>query len=116
MSNKKLTIILLATLLGTFYLGHQANNIEWPKPPPPVPSITDMVENDCWDEPSCAATREGYIVTDPRGTSDPVLVTDLEAADPRNDAYAEGDDNADGRIDEDESGWNCATMGNKTCG
>ncbi len=27
-----------------------------------------------------------------------------------------GDDNHDGRIDEDESGWNCATMGNKSCG
>lgn len=27
-----------------------------------------------------------------------------------------GDDNLDGIIDEDESGWNCATMGNKICG
>lgn len=27
-----------------------------------------------------------------------------------------GDDNHDGVIDEDESGWNCATMGNKVCG
>jgi hypothetical protein len=34
------------------------------------------------------------------------------------DAYAAevGDDNADGRIDEDESGWNCAEMGNLRCG
>ncbi|MET8717418.1 hypothetical protein ABZV52_30080 [Streptomyces sp. NPDC004735] len=29
---------------------------------------------------------------------------------------APGDDNADGRIEEDESGWNCATMGNRQCG
>ncbi|RYH50708.1 MAG: hypothetical protein EON54_15510 [Alcaligenaceae bacterium] len=27
-----------------------------------------------------------------------------------------GDDNDDGVIDEDESGWNCATMGNRVCG
>ncbi|MFJ2745262.1 hypothetical protein ACIO3O_37020 [Streptomyces sp. NPDC087440] len=27
-----------------------------------------------------------------------------------------GDDNRDGRIDEDETGWDCATMGNRTCG
>jgi hypothetical protein len=34
------------------------------------------------------------------------------------DAYAAevGDDNADGRIDEDESGWDCWTMGNRHCG
>jgi hypothetical protein len=27
-----------------------------------------------------------------------------------------GDDNGDGVIMEDESGWNCATMGNLVCG
>ncbi|MGC5245408.1 hypothetical protein ACPXB3_00510 [Gordonia sp. DT219] len=27
-----------------------------------------------------------------------------------------GDDNGDGVIDEDESGWDCATMGNQVCG
>ncbi|MFG2986170.1 hypothetical protein ACGFYQ_33800 [Streptomyces sp. NPDC048258] len=27
-----------------------------------------------------------------------------------------GDDNRDGVIDEDESGWDCARMGNKVCG
>jgi hypothetical protein len=27
-----------------------------------------------------------------------------------------GDDNGDGRIDENESGWKCREMGNKTCG
>jgi hypothetical protein len=34
------------------------------------------------------------------------------------DAYAAefGDDNADGRIDEDESGWSCVDNGNRTCG
>jgi hypothetical protein len=34
------------------------------------------------------------------------------------DAYAAevGDDNADGTITEDESGWDCRTMGNRICG
>ncbi|MEU3281453.1 hypothetical protein [Streptomyces antibioticus] len=27
-----------------------------------------------------------------------------------------GDDNRDGYVDEDESGWDCATMGNRECG
>ncbi|WP_439377843.1 hypothetical protein [Amycolatopsis lexingtonensis] len=27
-----------------------------------------------------------------------------------------GDDNGDGVIDEDESGWDCTTMGNRVCG
>lgn len=27
-----------------------------------------------------------------------------------------GDDNLDGHIDEDESGWDCATRGNAQCG
>ncbi|MFI8206661.1 hypothetical protein [Streptomyces sp. NPDC085937] len=31
-------------------------------------------------------------------------------------ADALGDDNRDGRIDEDESGWDCRTMGNRQCG
>jgi hypothetical protein len=34
------------------------------------------------------------------------------------DAYAAevGDDNENGIIEEDESGWNCTTMGNRICG
>lgn len=31
-------------------------------------------------------------------------------------AILAGDDNRDGIIDEDESGWNCETMGNGICG
>lgn len=27
-----------------------------------------------------------------------------------------GDDNGDGRVDEDESGWDCLRMGNLICG
>ena len=45
------------------------------------------------------------------------------ASAPANDAPADttrvaiaGDDNSDGIIDEDESGWNCRTMGNRICG
>jgi hypothetical protein len=41
----------------------------------------------------------------------------LEPA-PGYDAYAveAGDDNEDGVIEEDESGWDCPTMGNRICG
>ncbi|MEU0857468.1 hypothetical protein ABZ352_18795 [Streptomyces griseofuscus] len=31
-------------------------------------------------------------------------------------ADALGDDNRDGRVEEDESGWDCRTMGNRVCG
>ncbi|AIG78450.1 Hypothetical protein AJAP_28055 [Amycolatopsis japonica] len=31
-------------------------------------------------------------------------------------AQLPGDDNGDGFVDEDETGWNCATMGNRICG
>lgn len=31
-------------------------------------------------------------------------------------ADALGDDNRDGIVDEDESGWDCRTMGNRVCG
>ena len=32
------------------------------------------------------------------------------------DCGAQGDDNGDGLIMEDESGWDCHTMGNQVCG
>lgn len=32
------------------------------------------------------------------------------------DRQTDGDDNGDGRIDEDESGWDCRSMGNGICG
>jgi hypothetical protein len=31
-------------------------------------------------------------------------------------ADALGDDNRDGRVDEDETGWDCHRMGNRVCG
>jgi hypothetical protein len=47
----------------------------------------------------------------PHGTAHADTVTGYDAY-----AFEVGDDNADGRIDEDESGWDCATMGNQVCG
>lgn len=35
---------------------------------------------------------------------------------PKSEPHKPGDDNGDGVIDEDESGFNCKTMGNKQCG
>ncbi|MCX4677671.1 hypothetical protein OG413_20580 [Streptomyces sp. NBC_01433] len=52
------------------------------------------------------------------GTDRPAPTTTVTAYDIRTGGAAEprGDDNRDGRIDEDESGWNCHTMGNEVCG
>lgn len=42
-----------------------------------------------------------------------VCVVAPEVAGP--DCGAAGDDNGDGFVDEDESGWDCRTMGNLVC-
>lgn len=43
-----------------------------------------------------------------------ICVVSPEIAGP--DCGVPGDDNGDGWVMEDESGWNCATMGNHICG
>ena len=57
-----------------------------------------------------AALALGFAAA-PHGTAQPDTVDHY-------DAYAAevGDDNADGRIDEDESGFDCRVMGNRICG
>ncbi|EFV12960.1 hypothetical protein [Segniliparus rugosus] len=40
----------------------------------------------------------------------------LLAPAPETETALPGDDNGDGVIDEDESGWDCSTMGNGICG
>ncbi|MFK0159067.1 hypothetical protein ACIQVK_44235 [Streptomyces sp. NPDC090493] len=50
----------------------------------------------------------------PTGTPDTVTAYNDGFIDGRADAM--GDDNRDGRVDEDESGWDCRTMGNRVCG
>ncbi|MFB6505560.1 hypothetical protein ACFC07_22285 [Streptomyces sp. NPDC056099] len=56
--------------------------------------------------------------TDPDADPDPdaALVTAFNDGFVDGQADARGDDNRDGRVDEDESGWDCRTMGNRTCG
>ncbi|MFB6629945.1 hypothetical protein ACFCWY_08625 [Streptomyces sp. NPDC056362] len=46
----------------------------------------------------------------------PATQADVQAAYKAGFAIGRGDDNADGHIDEDESGWDCLTMGNRLCG
>ncbi|MEV0437694.1 hypothetical protein AB0I84_40880 [Streptomyces spectabilis] len=64
-----------------------------------------------------AATLSG---TESTGADRPARSTEIVAA--YNDGWIDGqadlrgDDNRDGRIDEDESGWHCRTMGNRVCG
>lgn len=49
-------------------------------------------------------------------------VTQADVVEAYNDGWTDGradlmgDDNRDGYVDEDESGWDCATMGNRQCG
>ncbi|MFF0698389.1 hypothetical protein ACFYU4_37865 [Streptomyces tendae] len=45
-----------------------------------------------------------------------VNLADSGACEPENLSIAPGDDNRDGIVDEDESGWDCHTMGNRQCG
>lgn len=61
-----------------------------------------------------AQSSHGHYLTPVEGTSVPAVPQSGYSTQ----VFAEvvGDDNNDGIIDEDESGWNCATMGNKTCG
>lgn len=61
--------------------------------PAAVPAAPDT-DVDCWDDTSCAASRDGYTVTDPG----PAPLADM------------------GTIYEDDPRWDCRTMGNRVCG
>lgn len=50
------------------------------------------------------------------GVSAPLTCTDAPEYMPAGACGLPGDDNHDGYVDEDESGWDCATMGNLVCG
>ncbi|MGI5337741.1 hypothetical protein ACQEVS_10230 [Streptomyces sp. CA-181903] len=50
----------------------------------------------------------------PVGDTGVITVYNDGSPDDRVDAV--GDDNRDGYVDEDESGWDCHTMGNHVCG
>ncbi|MGW2550038.1 hypothetical protein [Streptomyces sp. NPDC001635] len=54
----------------------------------------------------------------PRPTRTATIVGSEDTVTAYNDGRADamGDDNRDGRVDEDESGWECHTMGNRVCG
>lgn len=59
---------------------------------------------------------------EPKSAPTVTVVPDEDLVDAYNDGWADGradlmgDDNRDGRIDEDESGWDCRRMGNRACG
>ena len=50
------------------------------------------------------------------GVSAPLTCTDAPEYMPAGACGLPGDDNSDGVIDEDESGWICEVMGNRICG
>ncbi|QFG13318.1 hypothetical protein SEA_GILGAMESH_126 [Streptomyces phage Gilgamesh] len=70
------------------------------EPVPTAPADTD---------PIAAAYNNGWI----EGQQ---ALIDGGACKPENLHLTPGDDNGDGIVDEDESGWDCATMGNRVCG
>ncbi|MFH8465976.1 hypothetical protein [Streptomyces sp. NPDC017991] len=69
-----------------------------------------------------AAAALGTIATFGPASAGATKATPQEIVTAFNDGFADGradatgDDNRDGRIDEDESGWDCHTMGNRVCG
>ncbi|WP_087793304.1 hypothetical protein [Streptomyces sp. CS159] len=73
--------------------------------------------NDGW-EAGVKDLGDGTAPTSPDGAtdgSDPRVIAFMDGwIDGQADAL--GDDNRDGIVDEDESGWDCHTMGNRQCG
>ncbi|AWI32642.1 hypothetical protein [Streptomyces tirandamycinicus] len=66
-----------------------------------------------------AAAVVGAVRSAPSGPTRPPATVTVVAEDDQEDtvaAYNAGDDNRDGVIEEDESGRDCATMGNRQCG
>uniref|UniRef100_UPI003F491029 hypothetical protein n=1 Tax=Streptomyces sp. CA-136453 TaxID=3240050 RepID=UPI003F491029 len=48
--------------------------------------------------------------------AEPAPTVDVDVDENETTRGRSGDDNGDGRIDEDESGWDCHVMGNRVCG
>jgi hypothetical protein len=69
-------------------------------------------------EAGVAALGDGGVPTYPDAVGDGRDPGTVAWADGWIDGQADalGDDNRDGIVDEDESGWDCRTMGNRVCG
>ncbi|WP_406730672.1 hypothetical protein [Streptomyces sp. NBC_01794] len=119
---------LLAAGLATAFLGAAATlgpsspSTAAPAPRPTATVTTDTADlvtayNGGW-KAGVAALGDGTEPTHPDVTadgSDPGTVAwNGDWIDGQADAL--GDDNRDGVVDEDESGWDCHTMGNRQCG
>jgi hypothetical protein len=119
MKNKKQ--LLTATLIATLALGGTASALTFnPEAKLDTTQVTDLrsvttssVAPSVLVAPVPAgAPIERTPQTKAVGTVAPSPA--VEIAEPL--VIEKGDDNGDGRIDEDESGWDCANMGNKVCG
>ncbi|MGA5411507.1 hypothetical protein ACPCSC_30170 [Streptomyces lavendulocolor] len=96
-------------------------------PPRPAATVTVVADDD--QEGTVAAYNAGWkagvAALGARRTPTPPDAVG-EGRDPGTVAWADGwvdgqadalgDDNRDGIVDEDESGWDCRTMGNRVCG
>ncbi|MFG2408830.1 hypothetical protein ACGFR8_31690 [Streptomyces brevispora] len=119
--------VLLAAGLATALLGAGATltGHSMPAPHHPTATITADAEdavlvdayNGGWNA-GVAALGDGMKATAPpfvANGNDPGAVAWADGwVDGQSDAR--GDDNRDGVVDEDETGWDCATMGNRQCG
>lgn len=93
-----------------------------PSPRPTVTVTTDTADivaayNGGW-EAGVRDLGDGTKPTTPKASGDPGKPGTVAWADGWIDGQADalGDDNRDGVVDEDESGWDCRTMGNRQCG
>ncbi|MFF1600741.1 hypothetical protein ACFVYV_25085 [Streptomyces mirabilis] len=90
-----------------------------PAPAPVAPAADDVVTayNAGW-KAGVDALGHGKHATAPAASGDANDAGTVAWADGWIDGQADalGDDNRDGRIEEDESGWDCHRMGNRVCG
>lgn len=113
------TAVLILGTLGTIASSDATPNDFAPKSDRAATATVDLVAayNGGW-KAGVADLGDGIEPTTPNVTADgndPGTVAWMDGwIDGQADAL--GDDNRDGRVDEDESGWDCHRMGNRVCG
>jgi hypothetical protein len=85
--------------------------------PPHNSTPREPTQTETYD-PTVASFNEGYEDGNQANPSKPPTTHEQDYKDGYADGKADrmGDDNRDGVVDEDESGFNCRTMGNRVCG
>ena len=106
MFQPRVIIMIILVVFGLFVVGNVDTT--------PEPDVTTY-SSSAWDYATPLPDR--VMPVNPDTVPDPApKSTDNDESSTDTDEDLSGDDNGDGRIDEDESGWNCETMGNGECG